>query len=138
MTHHMHSAEQAQMERQHIFAVNGSPDLLDIIRELFQGEHYNVTTTNFVPQTFDQIAALRPSLLIIDLIVGVRTGWDLLERVGTDAATRGIPVVVVSTSAQVLDEVRADPARYGGQRFLRKPFDLEAVLRMVDELIGPA
>ena len=41
------------MERSHIFAVNGSPDFLDILRELFQQEQYNVTTTNFVPGTFE-------------------------------------------------------------------------------------
>lgn len=132
------SAEQTQRKRQHIFAVNGSSDFLDVIRELFQEEHYNVTTTNFVPETFAQIEALNPSLLMIDLVVGIKAGWDLLERLGIETATRGIPVVVVSTSSQILDEVRSDPSRYGGQRFLRKPFDLEDVLQTVTDLIGPA
>jgi hypothetical protein len=38
-----------QMRRQHIFVVNGSAEFLDVVRELLQDEHYNVTTTNFVP-----------------------------------------------------------------------------------------
>ena len=49
-----------QMQRQHIFVVNGSADFLDVVRELLQDEHYNVTTTNFVPQTFQQIEIARP------------------------------------------------------------------------------
>lgn len=57
------SREAAQMRRKHIFAVNGSSDFLDVIRELFQEEAYNVTTTNFVPHTFEQITALQPSLV---------------------------------------------------------------------------
>ena len=134
----MSSTEQSQMERQHVFVVNGSPDFLDVIRELLQDEDYNVTTTNFVPKTFDQIAALEPALLIIDLAVGVTAGWELLERLGQTAATGDIPVIIVSTNAHSLDTVRDNPARYGGQRLLRKPFDLDELLTMVGELIGPA
>ena len=126
------------MDRQHVFVVNGSPDFLDVVRELLQEERYNVTTTNFVPRTFEQIEALDPALLIIDLAVGIKAGWGLLERLGQSAATRDIPVIVVSTNPTYLDTVRADPTRYGGQRFLRKPFDVNDLLNMVAELIGPA
>lgn len=134
----MPSSEQTQMHRQHILAVNGSPDFLDILRELLQEEQYNVTTTNFVPETFGQIAALQPDLLIIDLAVGIRAGWDLLEQLGRDAQTNGIPVIVVSTSPQILDHVQTEPGRFGGQWFMGKPLDLDDLLRAIDTLIGEA
>jgi DNA-binding response OmpR family regulator len=134
----MESAEQRQMLRQHIFAVNGSPDFLDVLRELLQGEDYNVTTTNFVPNTFDQIAALDPDLLIIDLVVGHRAGSDLLARLAEGAATSEIPVILVSTSRQLLDEVEMGPLHASEYRYLVKPFDLDDLLRAVKELIGPA
>jgi len=44
-----------QMQRQHVFVVNGSVEFHDVVRELLQDEHYNVTTTNFIPRTFHQI-----------------------------------------------------------------------------------
>jgi CheY-like chemotaxis protein len=134
----MQDDERAQMGRQHIFVINGSPDFLDVARELLQEEHYNVTTTNFVPQSFDQIAALDPALIILDLAVGVRAGWELLERLAHAARLRDIPTIVVSTDPRYLDAVQADPARYGAHRLLRKPFDLDDLLRAVNELIGPA
>lgn len=127
-----------QMDRKHIFAVNGSPDFLALLRQLFQEKHYNVTTTNFVPKTYAQIAALEPDLLLIDLAVGERAGLDLLERLGKEAATKGIPVIVLSTSSYLLDEAQADPGRFGGQHFLAMPFDLDDLLSMVSGLIGPA
>ena len=67
-------ATSEQMQRQHIFVVNGSADFLDIVRELLQDEDYNVTTTNFVPRTFAQIEHAQPSLLIVDLIHGEMAG----------------------------------------------------------------
>ena len=63
----MTQTQQGQMARKHIFVVNGSAEFLDIMRDLLQEEQYNVTTTNFVPRTFEQIEALRPDLLMIDL-----------------------------------------------------------------------
>lgn len=134
----MRTPEQTRMTRQHIFAVNGSSEFLDVVRDLFEDEQYNITTTNFVPETYDQIVALDPSVLIIDVAAGDRAGRDLLERLGFEAATRGLPVIVVSTSPRLLDEVEADPDRFHGQRFLQKPFDLDDLLHMVNDLIGPA
>ncbi len=134
----MTDTEQSRMERRHIFAVNGSPDLLDIFRMLFQSHDYNVTTTNFVPQTFEQIVALRPSILLIDLAYGEQAGWELLERLQGEARTHKIPVVVLSTNKSSLERVEADPARYGGDCLLAKPFDIDELLAAVRSLIGPA
>ena len=126
------------MGRQHVFVVNGSAEFLDVVRELLQDERYNVTTTNFVPRTFDQIETAKPSLLIIDLCHGEQAGWILLTELRKEAATRRIPVVLVSTSQRLLDRAEAEHGRWGGDRFLLKPFDVETLLRMVSELIGPA
>jgi len=109
------------MERQHIFTVNGSPDLLDVIRDLFQDENYNVTTTNFIPDTFDQIVTAAPAVLIVDLVRGKEAGLNLLEQLALDESTRDVPVIVVSTSKAMLDEARAHPAQYGGNAFSSNP-----------------
>ena len=86
----------------------------------------------------DQIASLRPAPIVVALAIGVRAGWDLLERLHAEAATRGIPVVVTSTDPRFLQRAEAEAARYGSHRCLAKPFDVDAFLTLVDELIGPA
>ena len=127
-----------QMQRQHIFVVNGSAAFLDVVRELLQEELYNVTTTNFVPLTFKQIETARPSLLILDLIHGEMAGWDLLAELRQEAATRDIPVILVSTSEQLLEKAEAERVIWGGDRYFLKPFSLDALLEAIQELIGPA
>jgi CheY-like chemotaxis protein len=127
-----------QMQRQHIFVVNGSADFLDVVRELLQDEQYNVTSTNFVPQTFKQIEISRPSLLIVDLIHGEMAGWDLLTELRHEAATRDIPVILVSTSERLLEKAETERVIWGGDRYFLKPFSFDALLQAIDELIGPA
>jgi len=127
-----------QMQRQHIFVVNGSAAFLDVVRELLQDDRYNVTTTNFVPQTFKQIEISRPSLLIVDLIHGEMAGWDLLTELRHEAATRDIPVILVSTSERLLEKAETERVIWGGDRYFLKPFSFDALLQAIDELIGPA
>lgn len=127
-----------QMIRQHVYVVNGSPGFLDVVRELLQDEHYNVTTTNFVPNSFETIEVAQPALLIVDLVFGEQAGWNLLGRLRQAASTRDIPVLLVSTTQGLLDEAREQQAMYGGDRYLVKPFDLDELLRLISELIGKA
>jgi CheY-like chemotaxis protein len=132
------AAERAQRARKHICCVNGSSVFLDVVRELLEDERYNITTTNFVPLTFDQIAVLQPDLLIIDVVVGIQAGWDLLEQLRDAAALRGIPVIVTSTSQALLERAEALAAPNGAKHYLAMPFDLDVLLGMVHDLIGSA
>ncbi len=127
-----------QMLRKHIFVVNGDPEFLDVVRELLQDERYNVTSTNYVPQTFDQVAMLQPALLIVDLVVGEQAGWDLLSALRQGAATQALPVIVVSTNHRLLERARENHVAFGGDSYLVKPFDIDDLLGLVTDLIGPA
>jgi CheY-like chemotaxis protein len=130
--------ERLQVDRQHIFAVDGAPEFLDLVRALFEEEHYNVTTTNFVPRTFEQIAVAKPDLLIIDLAWSQVAGWELLEKLHREAATLDIPVILTATNHKLLDRAQSDVTRYGDPRVIVKPFDIEDIIQTVLDLIGPA
>ena len=123
---------------QHIFVANNTPMILDLVRALLEQERYRITTTNFLPQTFDEIAALQPSLLIIDLSIGEQQGWQLLAGLRQEASTRAIPVLVFSTTPRLLEQAAANQAVWGGDHFLSLPFELDDLLRQIHELIGSA
>jgi CheY-like chemotaxis protein len=104
--------DRSQAQRKHIFAINTSPEFLNIVRELFQEEGYNVTTTNFAPNSFAQFEALKPDALIIDIAIGQEAGWDLLEQLiaadrpgGAGAGAAGIAGVPTGTPVQILIKV---------------------------------
>ena len=130
--------DRSQEARKHAFAINGSPAFLNIIREVFQEEGYNVTTTNFVPASFDQIATAQPDALIVDVVVGQQASWELLEQVHAGAATSGLPTLVVSTDRRLLARALEQAEQCGTHRYLEKPFDLDTVLTQIREMIGEA
>ena len=77
-------------------------------------------------------------MLIVDLIHGEMAGWELLADLRRKAATREIPIILVSTSKQLLEKAEAERVIWGGDRYLLKPFSLDALLQSIQELIGPA
>ena len=122
----------------HIFVINGSETILDLLREILRDERYRVTATNYAPRTFDDIVGLDPELPIIDLAAGQGEGWAMLERLQADALTQGIPVIVTSTEQKSLDRVADDMGRYGGQYLQILPFDLNELLVAIDRFASPA
>lgn len=130
--------EHQQMTRKHVLCVNGAPSFLDFVRELLQDERYNVTTTNYVPRTFDLIESIQPDLVILDIVVGIGAGWELLEQLADGISTRGIPQIVTSTSQDLLERAEELANPNTAQRYLIKPFDITSLLVMVQELIGAA
>lgn len=131
-------AERRQMGRKHVFCINGSSVFLDLVRDLLEDESYNVTTTNYVPRTYDQIASLHPDLLILDVVVGIQAGWALLERLRDESATRGIPMIVTSTSQKLLDHAEELAKPNGHIYYLPMPFDTQTMVEMVNSLVGSA
>jgi len=130
--------EARQGDRKHVFMVNHDPKFLDVVRELLQDASYNVTTTNFVPRTWDQIAALQPDLLVIDLSRLSGAGWDLLEQLHAQGVTHRIPVIVTATDPGLLARVERERDRYGGDKLVTKPFHVEVLLDAIEALIGTA
>jgi CheY-like chemotaxis protein len=65
-------------------------------------------------------------------------GWDLLAELRQEAATRDIPMILVSTSKQLLEKAEEEQVIWGGDRYFLKPFSLDALLQAIQDLIGPA
>lgn len=129
-------SEQRRMARPHILAVNTSAAFLATLRGVLQDEDYNVTTTNFEPRTFAQIAALDPAVVIITLAVGEQAGWEVLERLNSDTRTHHLPLLIVSASPLLLEQAE-DWFGTDRIRYLAKPFAPEDLVATVCELLGP-
>jgi len=132
------AAEQDQMDRQHVLLVNSDPTILDLARALLGEARYNVTTTNAVPRTFALIAAAQPALLIIDLAIPERAGWDLLVRLHAEVTTTRIPVIITASDPRLIDHAARYPYIFGGSGRVVLPFAVDALLDAVRILIGPA
>lgn len=117
-----------------VMMVDDEPMMTDLIQVLLEDEGY----TNFVAvnDPRDALQLLRtegPSVLLLDLMMPQMSGFDLLEAIRADKATRYTPVIVLTAATGADSKLRA--LRMGATDFLSKPVDgSELVLRVRNAL----
>jgi DNA-binding response OmpR family regulator len=77
-----------------------------------------------------------PDLVLLDVMLPVRSGLDVLDEMRAEAALRDVPVVVVS-AWQTDDDVEK-ALRRGANGFLAKPFAPEELVAVVSDLVPGA
>jgi twitching motility two-component system response regulator PilH len=77
----------------------------------------------------EKMAAERPDVLLLDIVMPKRNGYEILRGLKKDERTRHTPVVVVSSKNQESD--RAWGKRQGADEYLMKPFTADELLKAV-------
>jgi CheY-like chemotaxis protein len=117
----------AVKERSPVLVVDDDPDIRETLREVIEAEGYVVATAaNGRAALASLLDGLRPSLIVLDLMMPAMSGWDVLSAIRGDRALADIPVAVISASGG-----RTPPP--GATHFLRKPIDLDHLLDVVHD-----
>ena len=74
------------------------------------------------------IAAQRPALVFLDVMMPGRSGLDVCRAVRADPELAGAHIVLLTAKGQALD--RAEGLAAGADEFLTKPFDPDALLAL--------
>jgi CheY-like chemotaxis protein len=120
-----------------IAVVNDDTTFLTLMCELLEEEGYRAVAWREGHNAYEMIKRERPDLVVLDIrMERPDVGWQLLEVLELDPATRPIPVIVCSADVVFL---RAKAARLAalGCAVLEKPFDLDGLLALVAAGVGP-
>lgn len=101
---------------------------------LLEDEGYQVLLYNDPSTMLTQFYRSRPDLAIVDLSFGSSyPGWTLASQLRADPRTRHIPIVALSTSA----DLEADRPRNCEHNceLLPEPFDIDSVLGLIRSLL---
>jgi two-component system response regulator len=79
-------------------------------------------------------AAPRPDLILLDIHMPRMNGYEVMESLANDEKLRGIPVVVLTTSAEILDVNRM--YQLGCSSYLAKPGDFDVFTATLQQLAG--
>ena len=78
--------------------------------------------------------ALRPRVLVLDVMLPKRSGFEVLKQIRADAATRDLPVLILTAKGQQQDRRIAE--ELGADGFVTKPYANADVVGAVRRLLG--
>jgi len=119
-----------------IAVVDDEPIFLDLLQEVLSDDGYEAHRFPGGAADYPRVRDLAPDAVILDIrMEGPRTGWDMLERMRRDAVLAATPVTVCSDDLPLLRERAVDLERLDAA-ILAKPFDLDALLALLDRAVG--
>ena len=85
-------------------------------------------------KALERIGAENPDVLVLDWMMPVVSGLDILDAVRGDPSVRSLPILFLSSRAAVQDQVAV--LRRGADDFVQKPFDPEDLVVRVERLVA--
>lgn len=113
------------VQQPHVLVIDDDTQMLDAVQSSLAGNGYGVAAVSSGAEAFDEIAAHRPDVILLDLRMPGMDGWEVLNRVR--ALGLDIPVVLMTADTRARD----DAERLGMAGFLAKPFAFDDLLATV-------
>src|SRR4029453_9478691 len=97
-------------------------------------EDFHITAVDNGIDAIARAREMRPDLVIADVLMPGRSGYEVCETLKSDPATAGTPVLLLAGNFEPFDEARARAAR--ADAHITKPFESQAFLDRVRTLLG--
>jgi DNA-binding response OmpR family regulator len=112
-----------------VLVIEDDPAAQELLRVHLEGAGYGVLATASGRQALAWLTRMRPDAVILDIMLPDLDGWEILQRLKADPATRSVPVMVVS----IVDDRELGLA-LGAIDYLVKPVSRELLLEAIGRL----
>ena len=113
-----------------VLVVDDEPVIRDVVAEALREEGYAVTTARDGRMALDLLAQQPPDLVVMDVMMPGMNGRDAFLAMRSRRDLPSVPVIMMSAA---IGTETLDPSISG---FLPKPFDLDDLVVLVEQLIG--
>jgi CheY-like chemotaxis protein len=116
-----------------VLLADDSITMQKVVELVLSGEGFDVISVANGEEALAAIRESHPDIVIADIEMPVLNGYQLSEKIKADPATRSIPVILLSSAFDTLDEEL--PAASGADDTLVKPFESEDLLEKISALL---
>ena len=113
-----------------ILIVEDDPNIAELVQMYLEKEGYNTRIASDGGQGIDLFRQLRPDLVLLDIMLPVMDGWNVLRTIRQDSKT---PVIMLTAKGETNDKVQG--LKQGADDYLTKPFALEELEARVRSLL---
>ncbi|MEM9427002.1 MAG: response regulator [Pseudomonadota bacterium] len=122
------------MQERRVLLIEDEPNIIEAIRFILSRDGWRVDTHSDGSTALEAIQRRAPDLVILDVMLPNRSGYDILHDLRGAEETRETPVLMLTARGQKKDRELAE--KLGASRFMTKPFSNGEILETVRELAG--
>jgi DNA-binding response OmpR family regulator len=114
-----------------VLVVDDDPEIRDVVRWLLEDEGWTVETASDGRDALERATRARPALIVLDMGLPILSGEEVAMRL-REVYVDPPPIIVVSADGRAGEKA----ARIGAASYLHKPFDVDALARLVRLTLG--
>lgn len=119
---------------QRILVIEDSAVIRRLIEVCLRAADLDIHMSEDGPSGLEAVRTENPDLLVLDIGLPGMDGWQVLDHIRNDPATRSLPVVVLTAHAEEESRRRADEG--GADAFVTKPFQPNDFRQTVLDLLA--
>ena len=117
-----------------IVLAEDEPQIARLIEFKLKKEGYDVTWRENGEEALQAIKAEKPNLILLDVMMPVMDGYEVLRRLKEDENLKSIPVIMLTARAQEKDVVKG--IDMGAEDYITKPFHPAELLARVKRILA--
>ena len=117
-----------------VLLIEDEENIAEAIRFILSRDGHEVAVESDGRDALSRLAEFRPDLVILDLMLPGLSGLEILSILRADAATRDLPILMLTAKGQGRDREAAEQA--GVSDFMTKPFANADMRAKVRALLG--
>ena len=116
-----------------VLLIEDEPNIIEAISFILSRDGWTVHTHEDGSTAMDKVLALPPDMIILDVMLPGRSGFEILRDLRNNATSKDIPVMMLTARGQ--DKDRELAQRLGVNHFMTKPFSNTEVRDYVRNLM---
>ena len=116
-----------------VMVVDDAYSELQLMESILRSAGYDVVTYLDGDELEEKIAKERPDVVLLDVVMPKRNGYEALRAVRRDERIKQARVIVVSSKSQESDRVWG--LRQGADEYLPKPFSADQLLATIRKFV---
>ncbi len=117
-----------------VLLIEDEPNIIEAISFILSRDGFTVHTHQDGTSAMAKVRSQRPDMIILDVMLPGRSGFDILRDLRAEDATLHLPVLMLTARGQTRDRELA--AALGVDVFMTKPFSNSEICAQVRALIG--
>ena len=119
-----------------ILIADDEPNILISLEFLMKREGFEVVLARDGQEAIDAIARERPDLVLLDVMMPVKTGFDVCSEVRASEELHDTLIVMLTAKGRDTDVAKG--LALGANDYMTKPFSTRDLVQKVRELLEPA
>ncbi|MBI5201086.1 MAG: response regulator transcription factor [Elusimicrobia bacterium] len=121
-----------------ILSIEDSADLQQLMGLTLQARGYEIHYAFNGREGFEKVLSLDPDLVLLDLMIPVLNGVQVIHKMKANRETRNIPVIVITAYGDEADMLNHSLVALGAVECVRKPFEMGTLVRRIEEVLASA